>query len=267
MDSRKRSLLEAGLDAYRAKRFREAQQLWGEAAAIDSTPPASPPLKPEPAQELTPVVQEVTQAPPFVGKAQFEELLKGKQYEEALAVLYRMRRVVPNNPSVSRGIALLKDHLFERYLEQLGTLDGVPRLALDPSSVAGDEALVTKLIDGIATLADVFAASKLGRYETAKVLVDLLDRGQLTLRTSGIRSSPTTIQFVIPPPATPPVSGGAPADDFEAAFQRATDAYLEHRFEDALRLFRECAAKFPGDKRVAHNVALLEKRLGAPPTP
>lgn len=260
VDGRKRRLLEAGLDAYRAKRFKEAQALWGQAAAIHDPPEPQP----QPA-ELAPVVREVTRAPNFVGKAQFEDLLRQKRYEEALAVLYRMRRVAPENASVSRGITLLKDTLFEQYLEQLGTLDGVPTLEMDLSAVSGDEAHVARLVDGIATLADVFAASKLGRAETAKVLVELLERGQLALHTSGIRSSPTTIQFVLP--AAAPVGSvadvvSAPAaDEEDALFQSATDAYLERRYAEALALFRRGAARSPGDKRVAHNVALLEQLL------
>lgn len=205
-------------------------------------------------QALVPVVGEVKKAPPFVGRSHFEELLRSKQYAEALAVLYRMRDVAPDNPSVSRGIVLLKDRLYLDFLERLGSLDGTPRLAVALDELSGDEHIVARLVDGIASLGDVFASSKLGRFETAKVLVELLDRGQLVLRTSGVQRNPT-IHFA-------PHSNGATMDppSFEALFERASDAYLDRRYDEALALFERCLELRPDNKRVAHNVELLNRR-------
>jgi len=204
-------------------------------------------------QALVPVVGEVKKAPPFVGRSHFEDLLRHKRYAEALAVLYRMRDVAPDNPSVSRGIVLLKERLYQDYLERLGTLDGTPRLAVKVNELTGDELAVARLVDGIASLADLFAASKLGRFETAKVLVELLDRGQLHLRTSAIQTNPT-IHFAAP-------SAGATAEpNFEVLFARASDAYLDRRYDEALALFKKCQAIQPENRRVAHNVEVLTKR-------
>src|SRR5262249_4522955 len=73
------------------------------------------------------------------------------------------------------GIQLLKQRLVRRYLHQIGNLDHVPRLAIAESDVEDrkleeEERELLRLVDGISSFGDIAHDSRLGRFETFRIL-------------------------------------------------------------------------------------------------
>lgn len=288
-------LLRRGLDFYALNNADDAVRCWEQAAKIDPSDPrpaeylaalrgdagGSAPATPEEVIEperlerrsltgLREVVDELgtpDSAPRSFDRAQFIELLRGKQYEEALEALYKMHQAVPDNASVSRGIQVVKEKLLAEYLERIGNLD----MVVAPSGAPGvrpssDEVEVMRLTDGIASLGDVLSSSRLGRFATARTLCGLIDRGALVVGAAPRRSLPADV--VAPPVVAPPspvavvVDAAAPSAEhrYDEVFRRATEAYLRRDVDTALALFAQCLEQRPDDRRVQHNIERLQQR-------
>jgi hypothetical protein len=100
-------------------------------------------------------------------------------------------------------------------------------------------------------------SSELGRYETYRALASLLERGLIGARAPSFTTPLTELQGSrLPPPATV----RSPEEAYEQLFQRATDAYLGLRFDDAVELYEACLARRPEDGRVTNNLIRLRKR-------
>lgn len=128
-------------------------------------------------------VEEELLAPGKPPLADIERLLANKQYEQALEVLYAARRDHPEATELARGIQLLKQRLVRRYLRRLGNLDHVPHLLrLDEESMPVSEETrgIVHLVDGISSFGDIARESRLGRFETYRMLARMVDEGVLT---------------------------------------------------------------------------------------
>jgi tetratricopeptide (TPR) repeat protein len=269
-------LLRRGLDFYALNKAQEAARCWEEAARIDPSDPRAAEYltalngdggggaeEPETAPErvdrrsltgLREVVDELAEpqaAPRSFDRARFVELLRNKQFEEALEALYRMRLVAPDNASVSRGIQVLKDKLLDDYLARLGNLDLIVVQGRIAGPVAAEEQDVLRLVDGIASLGDVLNSSRLGRFATARALSAMLERGVVVATGREPSTEPDE-------PKTP--AAGRVTSRYDEVFRLATEAYLRRDVDTALTLFTQCLEERPNDRRVQHNIERLEQR-------
>jgi hypothetical protein len=212
--------------------------------------------------------------PTAFDRSSFIQLLRDKRYEEALDAMYRIREIAPDNPSVSRGIQILKDKLHAKYLSMMGDLDRVPTRTPRSAEVLAvllptrDEAALLRLADGIASLGDVFASSRLGRFNTARALAGLLERGVLTFEPPHPTPAPVRAGLPDPSAATAAAVAGSRAvppgeTDYEGLFREATEAYLRRDLPRACTLFERCRAMRPDDRRVQHNLDRLQLRMRA----
>ncbi len=301
--SRLEVLLRTGLDLYAMNRFDEAARCWREARLLDAADPradeylaalaaeghedapAAPDEAPAPAVEpverrdpapaaLRAVVEELEDGAdvgladdPTLDKARFVTLLREKRYDEALDVLYRMRKVAPDNPSVSRGIQLLKQKLHAAHLERLGHLDRIPTRAAAAEARLAErrptptESLVLELVDGIATAGDILESSRAGRFATARALARLLERGVLSLDAADAPEAPPGPPLALVPEPEPPPAAEETGPTYDDLFREATQAYVRRDLDRALELFRACRDQRPDDRRVAHNIERLEARM------
>jgi hypothetical protein len=232
-----------------------------------------------------------------VDRAALERLLRERRYEEALLLLYRERTRAPEDAAITRGIRMLKEHLTVRYARELGSLDRIPVLVAGADQLAratAEQRQVLRLVDGLATLGDVMQSSRLGRFETYRLLASMLERGLIGTRAPSLfmpavhlpepaakvpseppatQPSPVSAPFSAPPvtttratapPPPPPQSGALPvepaADEYELLFGRATEAYLSREHDTAILLYEQCLAQRPGDGRVVNNLDRLRRR-------
>jgi hypothetical protein len=117
------------------------------------------------------------------GIGDLEQLLAKKRYEEALEMLYAARREHPEATDLARGVQLLKQRLVRRYLRRLGNLDHVPHvLRLDEESMPVSEEArgLLHLIDGISSFGDIARESRLGRFETYRMLARMVEESVIT---------------------------------------------------------------------------------------
>jgi tetratricopeptide (TPR) repeat protein len=132
-------------------------------------------------------------------RTELEHLLSERRYEEALELLYAARRRNPNAPDIARGIQLLKQRLVRRYLHRLGNLDHVPRTSRAPAEyghLPEEARTLLRLCDGVSSYGDVARASRLGRYETYRMLAQLVEEEIIT--TSGQEVEEPTMVTVLP---------------------------------------------------------------------
>jgi hypothetical protein len=278
-------LLRRGLDFYALNNADGAARCWEEAAQLDHSDPRAleylaalrgdgqesstgtvqenGPTERLERRDLTGLRQVVNElAAPDLGsrafdKAQFVELLRGKQFETALDVMYQMRGAAPENASVERGIQLLEDRLLTEYVAHFGEPDLIPRrTGVDPSRPGPEQFEVLRLVDGVASLAQVLDASSLSRFATARALNLLLNQGVLSLGPRP-RERPSRVVAVETPVAPE-------ADGYDELFRRATTAYLRRDLDTALSLFAQCRQQRPDDRRVQHNIERLEQRKRNP---
>lgn len=301
-------LLAEGLDLYGRNRTAEAIRCWqqalalapGDQRAIDYLEAAGAEVAPAPSSSHGGVVIELSAArearaatPPSlssealgdaesaaVDRAALEALLHDKRYEEALALLYRARDRTPQDPALSRSIRALKEHLVLCFSRELGSLDRIPVLVASDEAlakIAPEQRQVLRLIDGLATFGDVLVSSRLGRFETYRLLASMLKRGTITVRSPSVTmdavradaapptTAPPSPRFEDPPPTRvsptytppPPLSSSAPpsADtEYEEAFDLATEAYLRRDYDEAVGLYEACLLLRPGDARAEHNL-------------
>lgn len=296
-------LLRRGLELYGQNHVAEAIRCWREAlalapddrrardflesAGVDVDAPSSrrsgvvPSLQahqPDAARELAPQAS----SPPrqagdaAIDRAALERLLEEKRFEEALDLLYAQREISPDDAAVSRGIRAIKEHLILRYGRLLGSLDRVPvrERVREWAALPAEQRHVLRLVDGLASFGDVIHASHLGRFETYRLLCDMLEAGVLSARAPSVR-----MPVVRPPPLEPSAEGAVPpswstppppssmtvshavlgsdGDAYERSFSLATEAYLNRNFMEAARHYRACLTLRPDDPRAAHNLRKL----------
>ena len=134
-------------------------------------------------------------------RAELEQLLAQKRYEEALELLYTARRRRPEVVELARGIQLLKQRLVRRYLRRLGNLDHVPRLVrpdVEGMPLSEEARGLLRLIDGISSFGDVAHESRLGRFETYRMLAQFVDEGLIN---AGPAADPAATPLPQPLPA------------------------------------------------------------------
>ncbi len=212
-----------------------------------------------------------------VGREKLVKLIEERRYDEALAILYRLREETPGDTSISRSIRLVKDRLTVEYSRRVGHLDQVPRLRVDRNTIRGlqltsDEQEILGLVDGIACYSDILEVSRLGRFYTYRYLADFLSQGLLestpppssALPPPAPRPASTDTAAPRAPLAAPPAPAPAAkpnaAAAYDALFDRAMQAYLRRDVPEALRLFEECKTIRPDDPRVRHNLDKLRRR-------
>jgi hypothetical protein len=231
-------------------------------------------------------------------------LLRDKRYEEALVFLYRERERRPEDASLTRGIHAIKDHLTAAYARQLGSLDQTPRVvALEGlHTLSSEQRQVLRLLDGLATYGDILRSSRLGRFETYRLLALLAKDGRIAVRATSVAGMPAvrppmptlpsetgapTLRAssavvsappvaepapltppppsitLMPPSVAPNSAAAATADPYTRLFEDATRAYLRRDYDEAERLFERCAAQRPGDRRAEYNLRKLKERKGS----
>jgi hypothetical protein len=100
-------------------------------------------------------------------------LLREKRYEEALSVLYRARSESPADRQLQKSIDQIKEFLIGAYAKRLGGLDQVATPVPLAVVRSPDALLLSRYIDGSATLGDVAQMCPLGQLRTLQVLIGL----------------------------------------------------------------------------------------------
>ncbi len=207
-------------------------------------------------------------------RAEVIDLVRTKNYDRALEVLFVLRALVPDDLQVSASIQQIKSFLVTRLARQLGGLDSVAP-PIPASAARTPEALVVaRLVDGIATIDDLCRASPFGQLQTLKILHALYrsalsatrdyhelgeDLPQPTPSTIAMSATPAP-DAVAQPAATPaPAPTRAPAEptasegsgfDFNATFQRGLSAYIQRRYDEAREALEQCLREQPLNRQV-----------------
>jgi len=180
-------LLQEGLDLYQSGLVDHAVAVWTEAVHVQPDDPRARDYL----RQAGVSVDETESPVPMHGhgtRAELEQLLAERRYEEALELLFEARRQNPTAPDISRGIQLLKQRLVRRYLHQIGNLDHVPKLAIAEAEVGGlkleeEERELLRLVDGISSFGDIAHESRLGRFETFRIFAKLVSEQVITQAT------------------------------------------------------------------------------------
>lgn len=316
------ALLEEGLDLYGQNRVPEAVRCWhralalepGEARALEYLECAGASPAPPSGHGVVIALHTARTAraggeppstsfplsdgdAPGVDRPALERLLAERRYEDALLLLYRERSKTPEDPAITRGIRMLKEHLTVRFARELGSLDRIPVLLAGSEQLAratAEQRQVLRLIDGLATLGDVLQSSRLGRFETYRLLATMLQRGVISTRAPSIfmpavRPPERAPSQRPPPPSEPPSTHKSPSsspisaeptttprasvpphsgllatepatDEYELLFSHATEAYLSGDHGSAMALYEQCHSQRPDDGRVRNNLERLRMR-------
>jgi hypothetical protein len=206
-------------------------------------------------------------------RAEVIDLVRTKNYDRALEVLFVLRALVPDDLQVSASIQQIKSFLVTRLARQLGGLDSVAP-PIPASAARTPEALVVaRLVDGIATIDDLCRASPFGQLQTLKILHALYrsalsaTRDYHELGEDLPQPTPSTIAMsAIPAPdAERPSAAPAPAPtrapseptaaqesgfDFNATFQRGLSAYIQRRYDEAREAVEQCLREQPLNRQV-----------------
>ena len=284
-------LLDEGLERYAKNEGSDAAHFWLRALTLapDATSGLDevevPSSTPAPISELravarpeapvVPAVRIVSPGPVVVHEATepvagtttnrevLVELLRERRFEEALLWLRVEQRQRPDDAAVVRGIGHLEDHLAARHERELGDLDRVVRVQASSTvlrTLSFERQRLLRRVDGFATLREVLAFSPLGAYETRRLLAELVEKAVIGVAKS---TPPPRLDDRPAPSAPPPPSS-------EELFDRATEAYLTGRHDDALALYEQCLAGCPTHTQAAHNLAALRRRAersgSAPPS-
>jgi hypothetical protein len=216
-------LLQEGLDLYQSGLIDHAIAVWTEVLHVEPDEPRALEYLRQAGmgggegESLAPA-EGVAAATP---RAELEQLLGERRYEEALELLFALRRQDPESQEISRGVQLLKQRLVRRYLHQIGNLDHVPTLALDAGELEahglGEDAReLLRLVDGISSFGDIAHESRLGRFETYRLLARLV--GEHVLTATG------SVEEQVPTPTGSAEEGEALADAEAAPAPRARSA-------------------------------------------
>jgi hypothetical protein len=113
-----------------------------------------------------------------------ERLLAERRYEEALRLLRAAQCERPPSTVIANGIALLEERLAELYIRPLGDLRRVPRLAAGADKLATltpSELGLALKVDDSTPLARLLERSGPSRFDAARRLAALVERGVLSL--------------------------------------------------------------------------------------
>lgn len=239
---------------------------------------------------------------PVCDRAGFEQLLREKRFEQALAVMRAAQLRAPENSSIERAIQILKAQVVQDWVARIGSLDLVPAqlapLRTQLATLDGEALVVLRLVDGKVSYSEVIERSPLGRFDSIRLLVTLLDRGAISTGDrkgapqEAPRNDPATeagrgaprrrpITLTWQPDArpgeqdrpTPPARMGAPkaasplvatASDMTGAehFDAGIAAYLARRYEEAELHFAASLRQEPSHAAATHNLAKVRERLG-----
>lgn len=191
------------------------------------------------------------------------DLLRERRFEEALLWLRVEQRQWPDDLAIRRGIGHLEDHLAARYERALGDLDRVVRVQASSAALrtlSAERQRLLRRVDGFATLREVIAFSPLGPYETRRLLAEMVEKAVLGVAKSTPPpprdAEPRTVSDVAPRTSRP-----APrVDEGDELFDRATEAYLSGRHDEAIALYERCLAICPTHAQAALNLAALRRR-------
>ncbi|MDB4994752.1 MAG: hypothetical protein JWM74_2184 [Myxococcaceae bacterium] len=108
------------------------------------------------------------------------ELMAKEEYELALALAQRLRLDQPDDIELAYYIEDCTLALVDRFEARLGSLDRIPMLAVKRTDVASLElapldAFLLAQMDGVLSLETMVDISGVGRLETLRHLVKLLD--------------------------------------------------------------------------------------------
>ncbi len=267
-------LLNEGLERWASGERREAIEAWREAAVSLPDDPrvveyleavgAEPPVRPN--ADVIPL------RPPSSWRDEVLALVKGRDYDAALAALYRVRATRPDDEEVRVSIQSLKEHVCTGLAASLGGLDGVPQRRLVSEARTPEALAVLRLVDDHQTFDDIASTSPLGRLRTLRVLLELFPAARVMCRpnrrrtlefaaVSGPTEPPPTIPSIPATPSPPGVTARPVSSEFTRTFQEATAAYLARNFEEAERLFGRCVELEPNDRRARVSLERLQSRM------
>ncbi len=202
-------------------------------------------------------------------RAEVIDLVRTKNYDRALEVLFVLRALVPDDAQVSASIQQIKGFLVARLARQLGGLDSIAPPIPQGAARTPETLVVARLVDGIASIDDVCKTSPFGQLQTLKILHALYRSALSQTRDYSEAAddvpapTPSTIRAAIDPaalvPSTPSVFAARDAEpepateprfDFNATFQRGLSAYIQRRYDEAREAFEECLRDQPLNRQV-----------------
>jgi tetratricopeptide (TPR) repeat protein len=276
------TLLESGLDLYGANRQREALERWREvlsrwpdnrlareyleAAGALTIEPGPPPLRVVP--PLQEPAADQSRSVDLRTRDLVLNLVRGQRLEEALRVLYDAHRLAPQDPSVSRSIAALKQRLLIDLSRELGSLDQVPVVAMTREEVArvpvGEiEREALRLVDGLVTYGDLLESLNREKLQGVRALVSLLRKS--VLRSRAAIPAKGSAEAAPPEPAhrvPPPVPSTAPAElRFAEAVAQAVRLLIAGHRDKAKGALAQAEKLCPADAVARRNLERLKSRI------
>jgi hypothetical protein len=109
------------------------------------------------------------------------ELIKLDDHFAALDLIHKAEALAPSDITVRSMRDDCERALLAIYESRIGPLEAVPRVAINPDDLISlnldqHAGFVLAQIDGALTFEDLFALSGMSRFETARILTDLLEQ-------------------------------------------------------------------------------------------
>ena len=114
------------------------------------------------------------------------ELFEGGKHAESLKICELLEEQLVGNEDVEDLIEQNREILERFYIQRLGGLDSVPRVELGAGNLQDmhmdhKTAFLLTRIDGMLTIDDVMSIAGMSRLETAKMLIEALERGIIVI--------------------------------------------------------------------------------------
>ena len=115
------------------------------------------------------------------------DLMHQGDFEGAFRLLRASLEANPGRLELEASLELARAHLFDRYRDRLGALDGVPVLraderALTAYNLPADAGFLISLMDGATSLADLISVSGMDGFDALHVLHELLEAELVEVR-------------------------------------------------------------------------------------
>ncbi|MFO0585978.1 MAG: hypothetical protein U0441_00495 [Polyangiaceae bacterium] len=182
-----------------------AEDTWSEPARTDATfaTPAAQPWS-EPTIDVAPEPwSEPAISPPFDSEdlrrtalraappdklAAIEARIAAGDYGRALVLAEAALVEHPGDSSLNKHAESCRDKMYRRYLERLGAVDHVPRLAVHAGAITGlaldhRAGFLLSCIDGGSTVEEIIDVSAMPRLDAVRILYELVQEGVIEMKT------------------------------------------------------------------------------------
>ncbi len=152
-----------------------------EVRAVSDTAKTGPP----PATSLYPEKSDSQRTAPSI-HAELDDLLASRDHRAAIVVAEQILADDPDDIRAKAGVQRCHAALEEMYVLRLGSLEGVPRVAITREEITGlaldhRSGFVFALIDGICTLEMILDMASMPRLDALRVLLELVQQGTVAL--------------------------------------------------------------------------------------